>query len=118
MTSRHLAAALVLGAVTLATTAPAAIGAPPPKGNYSCAYFTAYGSSYGGTLRVLSKNSYRVNKGKKGRFRSKGSKIEFTTGDYRRTYFGKYRRSNGQQLIYLYDKKSRKERMTCTKSRK
>ncbi|HEX8084175.1 MAG TPA: hypothetical protein VF529_07775 [Solirubrobacteraceae bacterium] len=75
----------------VATSAPAASAAAPPKGKYGC----TVGGIFGGNLFILSKNRYRVDKSKVGKFRSKGKKLTFPSGVYKGLYRGRWYKTNG-----------------------
>ena len=119
LTLKRAAAVLLAALVPLAFAAPS-LAAPPPKGDYGCAYVTLSGTFYAGTLNIVGKSAYRVNDKKKGKYRAKGKKLTFKTGDYRTLYFGKWSAVNGVYgksfVIKLYGKKDGKEKLTCTNS--
>jgi hypothetical protein len=114
------AAVAVLASLLILVPATAAHAAAPPKGDYGCVYVTLSGTFYAGTLNVVGKTAYKVNKKKRGRFRAKGKRLTFVTGDYRTLYFGKWSTVNGvygkSHVITLYGKKDGKEKLSCTNS--
>jgi hypothetical protein len=116
---------LPLAAILLACalTATPAMAKSPPKGDYGCSYSTFSGTFYAGTLNILSKSKYSVNKKKKGQYKTHGKKITFKTGDYRKLYFGKWSKvknvldSGYSYKVELFGKKDKEQKLTCTKSR-
>jgi hypothetical protein len=110
-----ICALAALGALTF--TATAAQAASPPKGDYGCTYTTFSGTFYAGTLNIKSKRKYSVNDKKKGRYTTRGKRINFKTGDYRTLYYGKWQRVNGTHEIKLYGKKDDEEKLVCTRDR-
>lgn len=114
---------LVLATALLALLPAQALAASPPKGNYGCTYTTFSGTFYAGTLNILTKKTYSVNKKKKGKYTTKGRRITFKTGDYRTLYFGRWSKvdyvttSGFAYVIKLYGKKDKKEKLTCTRDR-
>jgi hypothetical protein len=113
---------LPLAAVLLALTASPAMAKSPPKGNYGCSYTTLSGTFYAGTLNILSKSKYSVNKKKKGSYKTRRKKIMFKTGDYRTLYFGKWSKvknvleSGYSYTIELFGKQDKEQKLTCTRS--
>jgi len=95
--------AAVLAVAAVSAFAPAAASAKaPPKGTYTCSYYLLnYGSQFAGTLRILKKGKYTVNKGKKGKFTTKGKKIRFKTGDYKGVWRAKWSRGNGGKSVEI-----------------
>jgi hypothetical protein len=118
--NRLLPLAAVL--LALALTASPAMAKSPPKGNYGCSYTTLSGTFYAGTLNILSKSKYSVNKKKKGSYKTRRKKITFKTGDYRTLYFGKWSKvknvldSGYSYKIELFGKKDKEQKLTCTRS--
>lgn len=114
-----LALATSLAVLAAATTATAA---PPPRGNYGCSYSTLSGTFYAGTLNILSRSTYSVNKRRKGRYRTAGRKLIFKTGDYRTLYYGRWSRVKNvlspgySHKIELFGKKDGEQKLTCSKS--
>lgn len=113
-----MAALLILALAPLA----AAEAKAPPKGTYTCTFYNpSFGSQFAGTLRILSKGRYTVNKGKKGKFTTKGKKIRFKTGDYKGVWRGKWRKTRGNPVVIglfqLDDKKLEDEATTCSRSK-
>jgi hypothetical protein len=115
ISTRSVAAASATVAV-LGLGAPPALAAAPPKGKYVCTYFTGSYNAFSGNLNILSSTTYRVNSGKKGRYTRSGSRLRFTTGDYRRLYTARYERSGGQDVIHLLQKNGR-EGPVCTREK-
>lgn len=120
--TRHkLAVAAV--AVGVAAIPAQADAVSPPKGNYGCTYTTFSGTFFAGTLNILSKSTYSVNKKKKGKYRTRGRKIIFKTGDYRALYYGRWAKvdyvttSGHTYEIKLYGKKDGEEKLVCTRDR-
>ena len=113
-------AGVLLAALALLVFAPPSLAAAPPKGDYGCVYVTLSGTFYAGTLNIVGKSAYKVNKKKRGTYRAKGKRVTFISGDYRTLYFGKWSTVNGvygkSHVIKLYGKKDRKEKLTCTNS--
>jgi hypothetical protein len=114
----------VLAAAALLALAPATAGAAsPPKGNYGCTYTTFSGTFFAGTLNIVSKSKYSVNKKKKGNYTTKGKRINFKTGDYRTLYYGRWSKvkfvttPGSTYVIKLYGKKDREEKLTCSRDR-
>ena len=114
------AAVAVLASLLILVPATAARAASPPKGDYGCVYVTLSDTFYAGTLNIVGKAAYKVNKKKRGTYRTKGKRLTFVSGDYRTLYFGKWSTVNGvygkSHVIKLYGKKDRKEKLTCTNS--
>jgi hypothetical protein len=113
----------VLAACVILSMVPAAFAAAPPRGNYGCTYSTFSGTYYAGTLNIRTKSTYSVNKKKKGKYSTKGKRIKFKTGDYRKLYFGKWSKvknvldSGYSYKIELFGKKDRKQKLSCTRSK-
>ena len=114
------AALAALASLVLLVSAAPALAASPPKGDYGCIYVTLSGTFYAGTLNIVGKRAYRVNDKKKGKYRAKGKRLTFQTGDYKTLYFGKWSTVNGvygkSYVIKLHGKKDGKEKLTCTNS--
>jgi hypothetical protein len=124
--SRIIPLALVL-AVSFASVASAA---SPPKGNYGCTYSTFSGTFYAGTINILSKTKYSVNKKGKGKYSTRGKRIKFKTGAYKGLWKGKW--SKGKSVLngstyYEIDLTALKKNdkgfegvptMSCTRDRK
>jgi len=114
------AAGAALASLVLLVAAAPALAASPPKGDYGCVYVTLSGTVYAGTLNIVGRSAYRVNDKRKGKYRARGKKLTFVTGDYRTLYFGKWSTVNGiygkSHVIKLYGKKDGKEKLTCTHS--
>jgi hypothetical protein len=114
------AAVAVLASLVVLVPATPALAASPPKGDYGCVFVSLSGTFYAGTLNIVGKNAYRVNDKKRGKFRARGKKLTFVTGDYRTLYFGKWSTvkdaSGTSHVVKLYAKKDGKERLTCTNS--
>lgn len=114
------AAVAALASLLILVPATAAHAAAPPKGDCGCVYVALSGTFYAGTLNVVGNTAYKVNKKKRARFRAKGKRLTFVTGDYRTLYFGRWSTVNGvygkSRVIKLYGKKDGKEKLTCTNS--
>jgi hypothetical protein len=101
---------------------PVAQAKSPPKGDYGCSYSTFSGTFYAGTLNIKSKKKYSVNDKEKGRYKTKGHRINFKTGDYKSLYYGKWSKVKNvlndgySHKIELFGKKDDKQKLTCTKS--
>ena len=124
-TSLALALALVL-TVSFASVAGAK---SPPKGNYGCTYSTFSGTFFSGTLNILSKTKYSVNKKKKGKYSTRGKRIKFKTGDYKGLWKGTWRsgKYSSGETFYAIRLKALKANdkgfegvptMECTRDRK
>ena len=83
---------IICSLTALLTLTPAAQAKSPPKGDYGCTYSTYSGTYYAGTLNILSKTRYSVNKKKKGDYTTNGKRIRFKTGDYKGLWRGKWER--------------------------
>jgi hypothetical protein len=93
----------VLAVAAMAAFAPAAASAKaPPKGTYTCTYYSpSFGTQFAGTLRIHKKSKYSVNGGKKGKFTAKKKKIRFKTGDYKGVWRAKWKRGNGGKSVEI-----------------
>jgi hypothetical protein len=122
MNRLHLGRATVAVLVPLlfCVLVPTANAAAPPKGDYGCTFTSLSGTFYAGTLNIVGKSAYKVNDKKRGKFRAKGKRLTFVTGDYRTLYFGKWSTIDGvygrSHVIKLYGKKDREEKLVCTNS--
>jgi hypothetical protein len=74
-------AALILP-LALLVPATAADAKSPPKGKYPCSYSTFSGTFPAGILYITGKSTYNVNKKGKGKYTTKGKRINFKTGAY------------------------------------
>jgi hypothetical protein len=115
----------VLAVALLLAAAGAADASSPPKGNYGCTYTTFSGTYYAGTLNILSKSRYSVNKKKRGRYSTRGKNIKFKTGDYKGLWKGTWLKSKSVldgSTLYSIKLRALKDSSTptleCTRSRK
>lgn len=112
MTRTSVRAAVAAAVTAALLPAAAAEAKAPPRGDYHCAS-SSYLLSLG-NLKIVNRRTYTVNGKDKGRFTTRGRKIRFKSGAYRRAYRAKWRRVQGKPYIYLIGKRSGDELGTCT----
>jgi hypothetical protein len=71
-------AALAATSALIGSIAAPAVAASPPRGVYGC----TIGGGYAGDLHVIDSSHYRINNGRRGRYRASGHRINFVTGDW------------------------------------
>ena len=120
-----LSSLISLSAALALLITPAAQAKSPPKGDYGCTYSTFSGTFYAGTLNIVNKKKYSVNDKEKGKYKTKGKRIKFKTGDYHGLWKGKWSKHksvlNGE-TIYEIELRSIKDpdgtpTMSCTRDR-
>ena len=110
-----------VAACALAIT-PVAEAKSPPKGDYGCTYSTFSGTFFAGTLNIKSKKRYAVNDKGAGRYKTRGKRINFKSGDYKTLYYGKWKKedlvttSGHTFVIRLYGKKDNEQKLTCDRN--